>query len=502
MRGTASKQGNHDVFLHMSNHYRRLYNAKCTVDTSAPISYRRQQTSHIDLMDEGLINLIASDTKQSPNCYVGRICVEKGKQQLKNRMTGNRPVTKNFCKKGTIKVPTIDIIYSENFTSANKEFQPRILKTEAQSRLRDMRKLEEEIVSVELPDLCTAQKLLSSKESSRDSAYNGGISSGADTPEQASPVSDRYQLNASPSKSDSSPSHAQSEPHETNPAQQTSSIRNDAAYVHFVHNITEDILARGIYSDRGLRQLFERHLSNNKSKLNMDRMKQEIANLCRQLGIAEREDSKGEISTCMRSIEELMDVMRSAHRSDQHVPQDVTVPDTDTRNIHLTSVSQNRDKLENSAELLGTSVERMQTSNFNSIIDRKVVNVSCQTAPSSELIEPQLEKNDSCEKFVNISCQTSMVSEGVGSYKLTIPEDDVENVTSEFVDKNIPASAFSYTKLGIAEATEEMINRLDKYNILETLGMRNDVVKAAVELLTNTMEKAIISYRNLHSSGT
>ena len=47
---------------------------------------------------------------------------------------------------------------------------------------------------------------------------------------------------------------------------------DDAAYVHFVHNITEDVLARGIYSDRGLRQLFERHMSNNEGNLNMVRL--------------------------------------------------------------------------------------------------------------------------------------------------------------------------------------------------------------------------------------
>ena len=70
--------------------------------------------------------------------------------------------------------------------------------------------------------------MISSKESSRDSAYNGGISSGADTPEQASPVSDRYQLDSSSSvrESDNDPvacqaSHLCSESQKITSLQQT-----------------------------------------------------------------------------------------------------------------------------------------------------------------------------------------------------------------------------------------------------------------------------------------
>jgi hypothetical protein len=37
----------------------------------------------------------------------------------------------------------------------------------------------------------------------------------------------------------------------------------------FVHDITEDVLARGIYSDRGLRQLFQRHMADNEGQLNL-----------------------------------------------------------------------------------------------------------------------------------------------------------------------------------------------------------------------------------------
>lgn len=89
--------------------------------------------------------------------------------------------------------------------------------------------------------------------------------------------------------------------------------RKDAAYTKFVHDITEDVLAQGIYSDQGLWRLFQRHVTANEGQLNMvrgvaqhlecfqlvpyqellwdfyllqDRMQVEVARLCDQLGIA------------------------------------------------------------------------------------------------------------------------------------------------------------------------------------------------------------------------
>jgi len=91
------------------------------------------------------------------------------------------------------------------------------------------------------------------------------------------------------------------------------SRKEDAAYTKFVHDITEDVLAQGIYSDQGLWRLFQRHVTANEGQLNMvrgvaqhleyfqlvpyqelwwdfyllqDRMQVEVNRLCDQLGIA------------------------------------------------------------------------------------------------------------------------------------------------------------------------------------------------------------------------
>ena len=91
------------------------------------------------------------------------------------------------------------------------------------------------------------------------------------------------------------------------------SRKEDAAYTKFVHDITEDVLAQGIYSDQGLWRLFQRHVTANEGHLNMvrgvaqhlecfqlvpyqelwwdfyllqDHMQGEVVRLCDQLGIA------------------------------------------------------------------------------------------------------------------------------------------------------------------------------------------------------------------------
>jgi hypothetical protein len=45
--------------------------------------------------------------------------------------------------------------------------------------------------------------------------------------------------------------------------------KEDAAYTKFVHDITEDVLAQGIYSDQGLWRLFQRHVTDNEGQLDM-----------------------------------------------------------------------------------------------------------------------------------------------------------------------------------------------------------------------------------------
>lgn len=65
---------NHLLYTHMSNHYRRIYSAKSTVDTAPPHGALRRQQAHTSLCSPkkcelGLADIIASDKKNSPRTY-------------------------------------------------------------------------------------------------------------------------------------------------------------------------------------------------------------------------------------------------------------------------------------------------------------------------------------------------------------------------------------------------------------------------------------------------
>lgn len=329
---------NHLLYAHMSNHYRRVYSAKSTVDTSPPHGAIRRRQPHTSSCSPtecelGLADIIASDTKNSPCTYTRhtwtqtellshtrrvashkqqRECVE-GERERHRGWTPAKNESWSYCKTA----PDIMDRHANRFKLPDTAFKPRILKTDVQSRLRDLRvyhppsrkgqphdcgelqvrkhvhkqqKLEDQQseeeaalgeTSVRCSDLYDPQKHVSSKESSHDSAYNGGVSSGTAS-RGLSPVA------MCPIVLAGRPTTQKSLPAKT---------KEDAAYMKFVHDITEDVLARGIYSDRGLRQLFQRHMADNEGQLNLDRMQDEVARLCEQLGIpqADMSDCGGEL---------------------------------------------------------------------------------------------------------------------------------------------------------------------------------------------------------------
>ncbi|CAG2057240.1 unnamed protein product [Timema podura] len=218
--------------------------------------------------------------------------------------------------------------HNENFVLPSKAFQPRILKSSAQSKLRELRvyhpprrkiNLEgvptlnvdwpkddmsrvvweknkqdatsgedsarssrpaseldrtQEVKETLLPKSChCGEKVAQSsfKVSSRDSAYNGGVSSGGESrgtsPDHINMLMES--LNVSEKK----------------PQTVSMSKRVDAMYAKFVNDITEDVLRRGIYTNKGLKQLFNRHIAENEGSLNKERMMEEVEKLCQDLGV-------------------------------------------------------------------------------------------------------------------------------------------------------------------------------------------------------------------------
>jgi hypothetical protein len=297
----------------MSSHYRRIYAAKCVVDTSPPHGASNRWQSHIRTCSPkkyglGFADIITSDTKHLPHAYTkhawtelrhtGSMTPHKQQYQFLEGEGGHchgRTLANKESWQPCRRVPDVMDQHASSFKLPDQAFKPRILKTDAQSRLHNLKVYypprrksrscdsgdlheeekqqhqpsEEEVMSggtsARCSDVCDAQKHVSSKESSHDSAYDGGVSSVTGsrepTPVAVCPVVLTRRLTAQVKK-------------------------KDAAYTKFVHDITEDVLAQGIYSDQGLWRLFQRHVTANEGQLNMDRMQVEVARLCDQLGIA------------------------------------------------------------------------------------------------------------------------------------------------------------------------------------------------------------------------
>ncbi|XP_066992183.2 serine-rich adhesin for platelets isoform X2 [Anabrus simplex] len=129
---------------------------------------------------------------------------------------------------------------------------------------------------MEYPPTSSDQKP-SSEESSRDSAYNGGVSSGG---ESRGPTPEH-----SPEKPAAPPVHL-------TPVMEArlKKQKEEALYIQFIHEITQDVLNSGIFSNKGLRQVFQRHINLNKNKLDMERMKAEVARLQIQLDMPDDEE--------------------------------------------------------------------------------------------------------------------------------------------------------------------------------------------------------------------
>nr|CAD7258699.1 unnamed protein product [Timema shepardi] len=315
---------------------------------------------------------IVYDTKKSPSTYSEWMCQCPPSREMRNSPTNKRSPPSTICTAKAVKPKEVspsrrkhpvsrspaprkpkeppDLLerHNENFVLPSKAFQPRILKSSAQSKLRELRvyhpprrkmknsinlegvptvnvdwqkddmfsssveeskrldygsmsrvvweKNKQDVTSGEdsarssrpaseldrtqevketlLPKSCHCGEQVPQsrfKVSSRDSAYNGGVSSGGESrgtsPDHINMLMES--LNVSEKK----------------PQTISMSKRVDAMYAKFANDITVDVLRRGIYTNKGLKQLFNRHIADNEGSLNKERMMEEVEKLCQDLGV-------------------------------------------------------------------------------------------------------------------------------------------------------------------------------------------------------------------------
>uniref|UniRef100_A0A8D9A1S9 Uncharacterized protein n=1 Tax=Cacopsylla melanoneura TaxID=428564 RepID=A0A8D9A1S9_9HEMI len=118
--------------------------------------------------------------------------------------------------------------------------------------------------------------------SSKDSAYNEGEgNSSNDDGSRGSSPGCKNQPNKSTTSSRSSKSWS---------VQKTNRRNEDALYVKFLRDITDDILNKGVYTNKGLKLVFQKHINDNMNRLNFNRMKEEVEKLGDKIGIPKNEE--------------------------------------------------------------------------------------------------------------------------------------------------------------------------------------------------------------------
>ncbi|KAF2884679.1 hypothetical protein ILUMI_21476 [Ignelater luminosus] len=72
---------------------------------------------------------------------------------------------------------------------------------------------------------------------------------------------------------------------------------SDHEYLQFSLRITEDIIRNDLYTNKEMRRVFNSHIEANRGRLDMDKMSQQIENLCRQLNIPLDESQDDDLAT-------------------------------------------------------------------------------------------------------------------------------------------------------------------------------------------------------------
>ncbi|XP_046658509.1 spermatogenesis-associated protein 7 homolog [Homalodisca vitripennis] len=242
------------MYQNMSSHYRRIYSAKSRIDTGPPFSHKPKPIQWNKKQKEyTMLKPSQSSVTLTPS---SKSCSRQG--------CGDR---------------------------ASPSFQPQISQSSAESKLRTLRvyhpprkriystlpastelKSDPEVSVPEIPWIRTTEEVKTtvSKGSSSDSAYteegegnwSGGESRGP------TPVSDTRIISRS----------------------------EDLLYVKFIGGITEEVLRKGIFTNKALKSIFQSHIDAHKQYLNLRRMQEEVEKLQLELGIP-KDDSPDFVSS-------------------------------------------------------------------------------------------------------------------------------------------------------------------------------------------------------------
>ncbi|KAI5741621.1 hypothetical protein M8J76_015472 [Diaphorina citri] len=320
------------IYNNMSHHYRRLFGAKAVVDTSSPghLKTRPLQSHHRAASTQSLNKLSLCDSNR-PGSYKFH---SPSRKQLSSS-------TLSLYSKSFTECPRLqkahqmtrrkgDILDSVIPSSEVPPFQPRILPSSAESKLRQLQgvyfpprkkpistapqwdTMQVEIESEDnikpwlrsntssedkklLPSHLACDKPLDMgshcSTSSKDSAYNEGEgnTSNDDGSRGSSPGCTNQPTNSN-ARCKNQPTNSSARSSKSWTVQKAKRRNEDALYVKFLRDITDDVLSKGVYTNKGLKIVFQKHINDNLNRLNLNRMKEEVEKLSDKIGIPKNEE--------------------------------------------------------------------------------------------------------------------------------------------------------------------------------------------------------------------
>ncbi|KXJ14452.1 Spermatogenesis-associated protein 7-like [Exaiptasia diaphana] len=298
---STSYFGQHMVLNHLNSHYRRISSAKAAVDTSAPRSMKK----HIRVQDQKKRQYL----KDSQGALTpGRRSKSASLENLSSRGMSPFGTSRPQSSQGLNSIPlrqSIDhstpaptprddlsahdqyLIYQqrqqkqEQFSDARASFSPSNLPKPLVSRSRwkkiqsnvDTETNNEHLREVNADENGNIVGLETQNLSSPRDIYNGETRSA-----RSSRLSQYPGLDCSFTSSSSAYSRRKKE-------LQTKMWKEEQMYLEFISEVTTDVLARGIFTNRVLNKVFESHIEKRKEELDEHRMRDMIEQLKLDLNI-------------------------------------------------------------------------------------------------------------------------------------------------------------------------------------------------------------------------
>ncbi|OXU25042.1 hypothetical protein TSAR_008913, partial [Trichomalopsis sarcophagae] len=120
----------------------------------------------------------------------------------------------------------------------------------------------------------------------------------------------------------------------------------EARYAKFVYDITQEIVQNGLYTDRELKQVFEKHLERSSGRLNKRKMLYEIYQLKISLNMMDDSEEEDEVEA---------DLVYAEKFASQRVPKPPTPPKVLNENKVIEKLQSFRELQENNVELYNNS---------------------------------------------------------------------------------------------------------------------------------------------------